>query len=80
MSYGLFVRCVFVFVCVLCLMSLHAVCELSCDDVGCSMCCFVVVCFFLCLRALFAMYCVTLRGLCMCVRCVVLCVLCAVVA
>ena len=31
-------RCVVVLmcVCVLCLMSLHAVCELSCDDVWCA--------------------------------------------
>ena len=32
-------RCVLVLMCacVLCLLSLHAVCELSCDDVWCSM-------------------------------------------
>ena len=46
MSYGLcFVVCVaLICVCVLCLMSLHAVCELSCDDVWRSMC--VCVCVF----------------------------------
>ena len=42
-------RCVFVFVCVcvLCLMSLPAVCEISCGDVWrsmCSMCFCVCVC------------------------------------
>ena len=42
-------RCVFVLMCacVLCLMSSHAVCALSCDDVWCSMCfcvCVFVVC------------------------------------
>ena len=57
MSYGLFfVVCVLMCACVLCLMSLHAVCELSCDDVWCSMC--VCVCVFVfricavCLRAI----------------------------
>ena len=38
-------RCVFVLMCVrvLCLMSLHAVCALPCDDVWCSRC-FAFVC------------------------------------
>ena len=48
-------RCVFVFVfvfCVLCLMSLHAVCEISCDDVWCSMCVCVCVSFCVCVVCL----------------------------
>ena len=42
-------RCVIVLmgVCVLCLVSLHAVCELSCDDAWCSRC-FCVCVFAVC--------------------------------
>ena len=58
--------CVCVCVCVLSLISLHAVCELSCDDVWCSMWFCVCVCC-LCLCALFAMWCVMLRAMCICV-------------
>ena len=63
-----FLRCVFVLVnvCVLWLMSLHAVCELSCDDEWCSWCVCVCVCVFfcLCLCGLFVIHCVMLCGMC----------------
>ena len=64
--------------CVLCLMSLQAVCEISCDDVWFSMC--VCVCVsFLWLCGVFANYCAMLCGTC--VLCDVwVCALCAVVA
>ena len=44
-------------------MSLHAYCELSCDDVWCSMC-FCVCVSFLWLCGVFTMDCVMLRGMC----------------
>ena len=51
-------------VCGLCLMSLHAVCELSYDDVWCSRCVLCLCDVFVCLCV---MYCVMLHGLCLCV-------------
>ena len=59
-------RCVFVLTCAcdLRLMSLHAVRELSYDDVWCSMCLCVCVSV-VCLCGLFVMYSVMLCGICM---------------
>ena len=58
------------------LMSLHAVCEVSCADIWCSRC-FVFVCFFVvCLCGLFASYCVMLCGVFLCVMCGFACVVC----
>ena len=76
-----FSLCVCVCVCVRvsCLMSLHAVCELSCDDVWCSMCVFVFACFFgvcvVCVRCI-----VRCCVVCVCLCDVRFCVLCAVIA
>ena len=74
-----FSLCVCVCVCVLCLMSLHAACEISCGDVWCSMRVCVCESVVLSLCGVFAMYCVMLCALC--ILCDVwVCVLCAVVA
>ena len=58
------IRGVFVLmcVCVLCLMSLHAVCESSYDDVWCSRCVLCLCDVFVCLCGLFVNYCVMLCG------------------
>ena len=63
-------RCVVVLMCacVLRLMSLHAVCELSCNDVWCSMC------FCVCLFVVFVRFVCDL--LCDVVWCVFFCVMC----
>ena len=73
--------CVFVLMCacVLCLMPVHAVCELSCDDVWCSMCVLCVCVWFWCLCGLSDLLCDVVWYVYVCVMCGVVCVVCCCV-